>query len=247
MMNSKPVALWAVPRSLSTALERVFVERGDFKVFHEPFSASYYYSTERRSDRFAEVESREEYEYENVLAKMLEYREKPVYFKDMALHVAGFMSREFVSKFTNTFIIREPTPVIASMYSFWPDFTFEEAGYEEQHRLFGLAVENGEEPAVVDASDLTANPEGTVLAYCEKLGVPFMPEALSWEPGKVPGWEIWAQWHEEAEESTGIKSQPLEDATEVPEGFEGVYERCLPYYEELYEKRLRPVEERPTA
>lgn len=37
---SKPVALWAVPRSVSTALERVFVERGDPKVFHEPFSAS---------------------------------------------------------------------------------------------------------------------------------------------------------------------------------------------------------------
>ena len=246
-MNNKPVALWAVPRSLSTALERVFVERGDFKVFHEPFSASYYYSTERRSDRFVGAESKEEYEHENVLAKMLEYREKPVYFKDMALHVAGFMSREFVSKFTNTFIIREPAPVIASMYSFWPDFTFEEAGYEQQHKLFRLAVENGEDPAIVDASDLAANPEGTVLAYCEKLGVPFMPEALSWKPGKVPGWEIWAQWHEEAEVSTGIKSQPLEDETEVPDVLQGVYEQCLPYYEDLYEKRLRPAGARPTV
>jgi hypothetical protein len=230
-----------------SALERVFVERGDFKVFHEPFSASYYYSTERRSDRFAGAESKEEYEHTNVLAKMLEYREKPVYFKDMALHVAGFMSREFISKFTNTFIIREPAPVIASMYSFWPDFTFEEAGYEQQHRLFRLAVENGEDPAIVDASDLAANPERTVLAYCEKLGVPSMLGALSWEPGKVPGWEIWAQWHEEAEESTGIKSQPLEDETEVPDVLQGVYEQCLPYYEDLYEKRLRPAEARPTA
>jgi hypothetical protein len=53
--HTKPVALWAVPRSVSTALERVFVERGDFKVFHEPFSVSYYYSPERRSDRFAET------------------------------------------------------------------------------------------------------------------------------------------------------------------------------------------------
>jgi hypothetical protein len=46
-----------VPRSVSTALERVFVERGDFKVFHEPFSVSYYYSPERRSDRFAGTEA----------------------------------------------------------------------------------------------------------------------------------------------------------------------------------------------
>ena len=58
MTNSRPVALWAVPRSISTAFERVFVERGDFEVFHEPFSA-YYYSTERQSDRFAHQESKE--------------------------------------------------------------------------------------------------------------------------------------------------------------------------------------------
>ena len=241
-MYGKPVALWAVPRSVSTALERVFVERGDFKVFHEPFSATYYYSPERRSDRFAGKEVKEEYGHGKILARMLEHLEKPVYFKDMAYHVAGFMTPEFVSRFTNTFIVRDPTPVIASLNSFWPDFTFEETGYEQQHRLFWLAVENGEDPAVVDAADLTADPEGTIRAYCEKLGVEFMPEALSWEPGEVPGWEMWKEWHEEAQESTGIKSQPLEDETEVPAGLEDIYERCLPYYEELYERRLRPTE-----
>jgi hypothetical protein len=240
LTHSKPVALWAVPRSVSTALERVFVERGDFKVFHEPFSASYYYSPERRSDRFAATQPKEEYEHGKVLARIREEREKPVFFKDMAYHVAGFMSREFVSGFTNTFITRDPAPVIASLYKFWPDFTFEETGYEQQHRLFELAVENGEDPAVMDAADLTRDPEGTIRAYCENLGVRFVPEALSWEPGEVPGWQMWAEWHEEAAESTGIKSQPLEDDTEVPPGLERVYERCLPYYEELHEKRLRP-------
>jgi sulfotransferase family protein len=41
MSEKKPVALWAVPRSMSTAFERVFVERDDFEGIHEPFSASY--------------------------------------------------------------------------------------------------------------------------------------------------------------------------------------------------------------
>ena len=208
-MRRKPVALWAVPRSVSTALERVFVERGDFDVFHEPFSASYYDSPERRSNRLAGARPKEEYAHEKVLARMLEHRQKPVFFKDMAYHVAGFMTPEFVSEFANTFIIREPAPVIASLHGFWPDFTFEEAGYEQQHRLFGMAVETGEDPAVVDASDLLADPEGMVRAYCEKLGAPFMPEALSWEPGEVPGWQMWAEWHSEVQESSGIKSEPL--------------------------------------
>jgi hypothetical protein len=172
---------------------------------------------------------------------MLDYRERPVFFKDMAYHVADFMDPEFVARFTNTFIIREPAPVIASLHRFWPDFTFEEAGYGEQHRLFGLAVKNGEEPVVVDARDLLKDPEGTLRAYCGRLGVPFMPESLSWEPGEVPGWEMWAEWHQEAQESTGIKSEPLEDDEEVPEGLEDVYERCLPYYQELHERRLRPA------
>jgi Sulfotransferase domain len=242
LTHRKPVALWAVPRSVSTALERIFVERGDFKVFHEPFSASYYYSPERRSDRFAGTEAKEEYGHEMILGRMLEVEEKPVYFKDMAYHVAGFMSREFISTFTNTFIIREPAPVISSLDRFWPDFTLEETGYEQQHRLFGLAVENGEDPAVVDAADLTEEPEGTIRAYCEKIGAPFMPEALSWEPGEVPEWEMWTSWHEEAQESTGIKSQPLEDDTEVSSGLESVYERCLPYYKDLHEMRLRPAD-----
>jgi broad specificity phosphatase PhoE len=174
--------------------------------------------------------------------RILEAKKKPVFFKDMAYHVSGFMTKEFVARFTNTFIIRDPTPVIASLSRFWPDFTLEETGYEQLHRLFGLAVENGEEPAIVDASDLIRNPEGTVATYCAKLGVPFIPEALSWEAGKASGWEMWSEWHEEAEQSTGIKKQPLEDDTEIPEGLERVYERCLPYYEELHERRLQPTE-----
>jgi hypothetical protein len=56
MADLKPIALWAVPRSLSTAFERVFVERDDLEVLHEPFSASYYYSEERLSDRYSDVE-----------------------------------------------------------------------------------------------------------------------------------------------------------------------------------------------
>ncbi|MGH3730856.1 MAG: hypothetical protein ACRDTU_19185, partial [Micromonosporaceae bacterium] len=33
-----PIALWAVPRSRSTAFLRIMIERGDLDVVHEPFS-----------------------------------------------------------------------------------------------------------------------------------------------------------------------------------------------------------------
>ena len=51
---------------------------------------------------------------------------------------------------------------------------------------------------------------------------------------------MWTEWHEEVQDSTGIKSQPLEDDTEVPADLESVYEHCLSFYEELHAKRLVP-------
>ncbi len=238
-MSRKPVALWAVPRSISTAFERVFVERGDFKVFHEPFSASYYYSTERRSDRFADVEPKEEYCFTQVLARLLAPASEPVFFKDMAYHVSGFVTPEFVARFRNTFIIREPRAVLASFSKFWPDFTFEEAGYEELHRLFGYAVELDQEPVVVDAADLSEDPEGIVAAYCERIDVPFVPEALTWEPREVPEWEMWDEWHEDAQKSTGIGKVSRREEIELSDELEELSRRCLPYYEAMYARRIR--------
>src|SRR3712207_7439034 len=55
--SARPIALWAVPRSLSTAFERVFVERDDLEVLHEPFSAAYYYG--RSEEHTSELQSRQ--------------------------------------------------------------------------------------------------------------------------------------------------------------------------------------------
>ena len=124
--DNKPVALWAVPRSISTAFERVFVERDDFEVLHEHFSASYYYGEDRLSNRYADVEPKAENTYEIVLESILAPRERRVFVKDMAYHAKGVTSSSFAASFVNTFIIRDPKYVIASMYKMWPDFTLEQ-------------------------------------------------------------------------------------------------------------------------
>ena len=74
-------------------------------------------------------------------------------------------------------------------------------------------MENGEDPAVVDAADLTGDPEGTIRAYCEKLGVEFMPEALSWRRVKCRAGRCGQSGTRKRRRATGIKSQPLEDDT----------------------------------
>jgi hypothetical protein len=238
LRQDKPIALWAVPRSISTAFERVFVERDDFEIFHEPFSASYYYSEERLSDRYSDVEPKPEYNYQNVLANILESREKRVFVKDMAYHAKGLIGPEFVSRFANTFIIRDPKYVISSLYRMWPDFTFEETGFEQLYRLFRYATEaNPEEVAVIDAMTFSENPVGIVAAYCEHLNIPFRPGSLLWEPADVQEWERWHRWHDKAQQSTGIERAERKDPT-LPEELQEAYDRCLPYYYQLAAKAI---------
>ena len=232
MTQSKPVALWAVPRSISTAFERVFVERDDFEVLHEPFSASYYYGEDRLSGRFADAEPKAEYSYERVLEDVFRPREQRVFLKDMAYYVKNLLSPEFASRFVNTFIVRDPKYVLVSLYKMWPDLTMEETGYEDLYRLFRYATDAGEDVAVVDAMTFSENPAGVLAAYCEHLEVPFRSGSLTWESGDVNKWDSWEGWHEDAESSTGIEPAERRDP-ELPKELEAVYEQCLPYYYEL--------------
>jgi len=233
MTKPKPIALWCVPRSLSTAFERVFVERDDFEVLHEPFSASYYYSEERLSDRYREEEPRPENNYENVLAEVLRPRERRVFLKDMAYQAKPLIGQEFASRFVNTFIIRDPKYVIASLHKMWPTFTFEETGYEQLYELYRYATRAGqEEPTVVDAMTFSENPVGVLQTYCGRLGIPFEEGSLSWTPGEVSKWKSWEGWHDAAQQSTGIQPARRTDP-DLPSSLMDVYERCLPYYYQL--------------
>ena len=231
--QNKPVALWSVPRSISTAFERVFVERDDFEVLHEPFSAAYYHGEDRLSDRYSEVEPRAGSSYEDVLSDVLRSCERRVFLKDMAYHARPLISSGFVANFANTFIIRDPKYVIASLHRMWPDFTLEETGFEQIYNLFRYATEvNGEDVVVVDAMTFSENPAGVLTAYCEHLGVPFSPDSLSWESRDVRRWDNWEGWHEAAEQSTGIKRAERKDPV-LSDKAQEAYEYCLPYYYKL--------------
>ena len=230
--------MWAVPRSISTAFERVFVERNDFEVFHEPFGDSYYYSEERPSERYSEVEPEAEFNYQNVLANVLEPREKRVFLKDMAYHADGLIGPEFASSFRNTFIIRDPKYVVASLARMWPDFTLEETGFEQLYNLFRYATEvDPEDIVVIDAMTFSENPIGILAAYCEHLNIPFRPDSLSWESEEVPEWERWYGWHDKAQQSTSIERAERKDPT-LQGRLQEASDYCLPYYYQLAAKAI---------
>jgi hypothetical protein len=238
------IPLWSIPRSVSTGFERMMMERGDFKVIHEPFSYFFYAKEQAAAAVGMNVDPDHPLDFDDILDMILREAEKaPVFFKDMSYHAIARTDEAFMSKFVNTFIIRDPAITLASHYKLNPEFTMTEAGYESQFKMFEMVMKlSGVTPAIVDAEDLIEHPFSVVKKYSEVVGIPFMPESLSWGAEFKPEWKTWEIWHLDAAKSTGfIKDMEPFDFTvhDVPR-LKEMYDQCMPYYQALYEKRITP-------
>lgn len=238
------VPLWSIPRSVSTGFERMIMERGDFKVIHEPFSYYFYRKAQGAAAVGMNVDPDHPEEYDDILAMIKREAEaRPVFFKDMSYHAFDGAGEAFMKLFVNTFIIRDPALTLVSGQKMNPDFTLTEAGYDTQFKMFEMVEKiTGEVPAIVDAEDLIASPATVVKRYCEMVGIPFMPESLTWKPEFKPEWRSWESWHLDAAKSTGF-NKDMEDfdftVNDVPR-LKEMYELCMPYYQAMYEVRIRP-------
>ncbi len=240
------LALWAHPRSLSTALERVFIERGDFAVMHEPFSVVYYLHERRAAAAHAVFDQDEVTDYGSIRSGILEAaKQHPVFFKDMCYHCHGHLmdDESFLQRMTNVFLIRDPRQAIASHYAKNPNVTSEEIGYEKQANVFRKISElTGTPPAVIAAEDLQQDPAGMVSALCRKLRLDDRPDALSWQVGEREEWHNWREWHSEVAQSTRIQSSRTDYAATVDNhaGLAAFYRYHQPYYDEMRRHRLVP-------
>lgn len=239
--TTKRIILWAVPRSVSTAFERIFLERDDTHVIHEPFSFSYYFSTERFNDRFLQDAPREDYAYQPMLESLFQENGKPITFiKDMPHHTKGIQDWSVFSKLQNTFLIRSPEEALSSLYKMMPDFTEEETGYKAQFELFHFVTKKlGQKPVVVDATDFRNSPDIIMKKYCQSIGIPFDETHLTWEQKKITKWETWKDWHKDAENSTGIKVPEKKDYSGLPQFILDLIQNYLPLYEEMYQQRIQ--------
>ncbi|MGI9621341.1 MAG: sulfotransferase family protein [Acidimicrobiales bacterium] len=241
----KILALWAVPRSTSTAFEWMMRTRGDMSCWHEPFGEVWYQGEIPDWPRLQPDSVRTPgLTYESRWAELLADLERgPVFIKDFPHYLDALRSDEFLSHFDHSFLIRDPARTITSMYKHWPDFDIRETGFVEQRRLFDELTELiGNAPPVIDSDDLLTNPEGVVGAWCDAVGIPQRPEALRWEPGpreEVSWWDGGA-FHENLKNSTGLTAQPRTsiDISEAPARVRYVYEQLRPHYEHLYAHRI---------
>jgi hypothetical protein len=227
------VMLWSVPRSRSTAFFRMMAERGDFAVVHEPFSYLVMHGRTEVGGTWAGSEPD--------LVKALLELPGQVFAKETTgvRYPEVLATPEFLDAWTHTFLIRDPRETIPSYLKLEPDARVRSIGFEFLHEIYvAVAERTGRHPVVIDAADLMQDPEGTVRAYCAAIGIPFIREALSWQPAQRPELQPSRRWHEAAAASTGLGVEAA-GCVAAPEAVPARYLRPhLPYYETLHAQRL---------
>ncbi|MBY8977120.1 sulfotransferase family protein [Rhodobacteraceae bacterium NNCM2] len=243
----KIVALWAIPRSTSTAFEWMMRQRGDMTCFHEPFGEAWYQGEAPLWPRWKPGEKiTPGLTLESVWDTIRRAaQERPVFIKDFPHYINHMWDEDFLSHFTHAFLIRDPALTITSIYDKWPDFDEGEVGFPEQRALFDLlSALNGAPPPVVDSDDLLEKPREMTEAFCEAVGIPFIPEALSWEPGADTGAYSWwdgGSFHANLRDSTGLTAQKRRyvELDQTPPRVQQVHRRMKPHYDRLHQFRLR--------
>lgn len=243
----KILALWAVPRSTSTAFEWMMRQRGDLDCMHEPFGEAWYQGEAPLWQRFQPGDRTTPGLTIESVWQGLKARAAmgPVFIKDFPHYINHMWTPEFLGHFTHAFLIRDPAKTISSMHDKWPDFHEGEVGFPEQRALFDLvtALAGGTPPPVIDSDDLLENPEAMTRAFCDAVGIPFRPEALSWPAGGDPSAHSWwdgGSFHANLAKSTGLVPQARRyvEIADTPARVQQVYRRMKPHYDHLHRHRL---------
>ncbi len=248
------IALWAHPRSMSTATERIMRERGDLDCAHEPFMYDYYVHRRARCMPNFEVQPDHPVAYADIRAMLLRRAEAgPVFFKDMAYYVTPYLGedRAFRDRLRHAFLVRDLRAAIASYHRLDPGLTKEEVGIAAQWQLYQHLEAAGCAPAVLRAEDIRADPHGMMRAFWHAVRLPDAPHALDWAGPPPNDWEQVGSWHEAASTSEGIRPMPPDHAARAASKFETAAAGAphlhdylaahLPAYEALAAWALKPA------
>lgn len=239
------IAIWGVPRSVSTAFEKTFTRLPGLRVVHEPFADCYYFGPERRSSRYGGVAKPEAHDRRRSLEDLQPTRGETVLLKDLCFQAVHYLPNELLGQMTNTFIVRHPDLVVDSLRRLKPNFTEEELGFESMAALFERVTGLGQRPTVVEGQAFRAEPELVLRSFCTDVGIPFELGMLEWEDGRIRPWapheaESQAKWHSTLEASAQIEP-PSPGSPPAPTELGGVYERALAVYEEVAALAITPM------
>ncbi len=222
------------------------VERGDMVAVHEPFS-------DLAGLGETDVEGRPFHSPVSLLVWLRDQtRDINVFLKDTPdrRHGKVFAARRFLAEARHAFLIRRPEEIAASFHAVEPNMGIDSIGLEALHELHTAVRDaGGHHPVVIDSDDLVARPEATMAAYCAAVDLPFIPEALTWEPGDRSEWRRSARWHVDVSASSGFASRErtYTHTVESSDELARFAAHHLPFYEQLHAQRLNVAAWEPMA
>lgn len=235
------LAMWSGPRNLSTAMMRAWENRSDTQVWDEPLYAAYLRQTGIQHPMGEEIIALNESDPALVMAQCATPAANGFFYqKHMTHHILPDYSLDWLADIHHCFLLRDPREVLLSYSQKREQPTLEDIGLPQQLRLFRKVTEQtGQPPLVIDAKDFLHDPARYLTALCDYVGIPFMPEMLSWPAGRRESDGVWAEhWYDSVWKSTGFGAWKVREG-ELDDGLMEVYREGDAIYRELYEYRLK--------
>lgn len=244
MSQVKRIAMWAVPRSMATALLRSWQNRSDTAVWDEPLMGPYIFH--KGNDLGFTREQVLEADVETDWHKVIDALTGPlpdtkcIAYQKHQPHelLQGVMDIDWIEKLDNCFLIRNPKDMLLSLHKIVPDFTIEQTGWLELLDLYKHVLEQtGKVPPIIDARDLQNDPQHTLSLFCNAVDVPFDKAMLGWSAEEVDMSEQEQSWYESAYQSTHFRPYTSKSET-LPDHLFPIFEQCDAIYQQLYLHRL---------
>ena len=243
-VNPLRIAMWSGPRNISTALMRAWENRDDCVVWDEPLYGYYLDATGIPHPGAAEIIADQGTDASAIIARCIGDvpGDKDIFYqKHMTLHLLPELDRAWLASLVNCFLIREPEAVIASYAAVRSDATLEDIGFTQQAELFNHVRRiSAEIPLVIDSREFLLDPRAMLEAICARLEIEFVPAMLSWPKGARDSDGVWAKhWYDSVWSSTGFATYREKDYQLSAKDLK-ISRQARPYYEELYQYRLKP-------
>jgi hypothetical protein len=237
------IAMWSGPRNISTAMMRAWENREDTLVWDEPLYAHYLKETGLDHPGREQVIAAGDPDWQTVAAKAtgpVPHGKTIFYQKHMTHHLLPGIGRDWLTRLTHCFLIRNPHEVLLSYIKTRANVTLEDIGMPQQLEIFQyIRGQTGAPPMVVDSAEFLQNPETFLKLICARLNIPFSECMLSWPPGARTSDGVWAEyWYAAVQASTGFA--PYRPRTEsLPAHLQPLAQQAMPYYQALYQYRLQ--------
>lgn len=234
------IAMWAAPRSRSTAFFRAMLAHGGVIGLHEPFCNLADYGETDVAGRTVRSGS----ELVDALAALS--RQQRVFLKDTTdyRYPEVLASRWLLGEAHHVFLIRKPDEIAASYFALRADMAIGDVGLENMHELHTAVSAAGGRTTVVDSDDVVARPAATMRSFCDSVGLPYRAEMLRWERGERDEWRRSQRWHRAVSDSEGFVARRSDYAESAANSatLAAYAAHHEPYYRLLHALRITPVD-----